>query len=41
VTVPGHNRRRLLLRLDLEHVLILIGVLGVLAAVAVVLWDKA
>jgi hypothetical protein len=30
-----------MLRLDLEHLLILIGALGVLATVAVVLWDKA
>ena len=33
----GHIRRRLL-RLDVEHLLIVIGAVGVLAAVAVALW---
>ena len=37
VTMHGHMRRRLP-HVDLEHVLIVIGVLGVLAAVAVALW---
>jgi len=41
VTVPGHIRRRLVPRLDLEHVLVLIGAIGVLATVAVALWGKA
>ena len=40
VTVPGHMRRRLP-RLDLEHILVLIGAAGVLATVAVALWGKA
>lgn len=40
VTVPGHIRRHRLPRLDLERALILIGVIGVLAAVAVVLWGQ-
>jgi len=37
VTMHGHTRRRLP-HLDLEHVLIIIGVVGVVAAVAVALW---
>jgi hypothetical protein len=40
VTVPGHMRRRLLPRLDVERVLILVGGLGVLATVAVALWGR-
>ena len=40
VTVPGHVRRRWLPRLDLEHALIAIGAIGVLAAIAVVLWGQ-
>ena len=35
--MDGHTRRRLP-RLDLEHVLIVIGAIGVLASVAVALW---
>jgi hypothetical protein len=34
-------RRRGVPRLDLEHVLILIGALGILATVAIVLWGQA
>jgi hypothetical protein len=41
VTVPGQVRRRVLPRLDFEHVLIVIGALGVLAAVAVAVWGPA
>jgi len=33
----GHTRRRMP-HVDLEHVLIVIGAIGVLAAVAVALW---
>jgi hypothetical protein len=40
VTVPGYLRRRRLLHLDLEHVLVMIGALGVLATVAVALWGQ-
>jgi hypothetical protein len=40
VTVPGHIRRRWLPRADLEHALILIGALGVLATVAILLWGQ-
>jgi hypothetical protein len=40
VTVPDHIRRRRLLRLDVEHALILIGALGVLATVAMALWGQ-
>jgi hypothetical protein len=38
VTVHGHIRRRRLYRFDLDHVLIAVGGLGVLAAVVVALW---
>jgi hypothetical protein len=38
VTALGHLRRRRQPRVDLEHVLIAIGALGVIAAVAVALW---
>jgi len=41
VSVPGHIRRRVLPRLDLEHVLVLIGAIGVLATIAVALWGQA
>jgi len=41
VTVPGQFRRRLLPHLDFERVLILIGIVGVLAAVVVALWSRA
>lgn len=41
VSVPGHIRRRVLPRVDLERVLILIGAIGVLATVAVALWGQA
>ena len=40
MTVPGHFRRHWLPRLDLEHALILIGAIGVLATLAVVLWGQ-
>ena len=40
VTVPGDIRRRWLPRVDLEHALVLIGVIGVLATVAVLLWGQ-
>ena len=40
VTVPGHIRRRWLPRVDLEHALIVIGAIGVLATVAVLLWGQ-
>lgn len=38
VTVHGQLRRRRLLRLDVERVLVAVGVLGVLATVAIALW---
>ena len=41
MTVPGQVRRRVLPHIDLEHALILIGALGVLATVAVALWGQA
>jgi hypothetical protein len=40
VTAPGDIRRRMPPRLDVEHVLILVGALGVLATVAVALWGQ-
>jgi hypothetical protein len=40
VTVPGHMRRRWLPRVDIEHALIVIGAIGVLATVAVLLWGQ-
>lgn len=41
MTVPGHIRRRYPRRLDVERVLILIGAIGIVLAVAVALWGKA
>ena len=40
MTVTGHIRRQRLPRLDLEHVLVLIGALGVLATVLVAIWEQ-
>jgi hypothetical protein len=40
VTMHGHTRRRPP-HVDLEHVLIVIGAIGVLVAVAVALWGPA
>ena len=40
MTVPGQIRRRWLHQLDLEHALVLIGALGILATLAVLLWGQ-
>ena len=40
VTVPGHIRQRWPHQLGLEHALILVGALGVLATIAVLLWGQ-
>jgi hypothetical protein len=40
MTVPGHVRRQRMRHVDLEHALVLIGALGVLATVLVALWGQ-